>query len=582
MKRFPHITVSFGYKLMISYFLLVMIPVVSIGYYAYTTSVQYVKEQTIQNATGTLKQVRDNILEKMKVVERVDKQVYLDQSLQQVLIKRVEPYDSYQITSNNVVPRLEAALNLTSNQIALDLFLHNDTLPEIFFGNTEQDPLSKGKKYELFHFERIEGLDWTRMFSALKTDSLWEQVDTDAKFGNVSLLRKMMDFHTVSPIGFMRITVKMDDLFENLNYGNSNTGVPSYFAVTDERNTLIYQSIQNPLPHDWTTQPERYLQIREPLEGLNWEVMALVPLHELEKGVNKVRNVTLLVCLLSLTIFLALGAFISAYFTKHIRKIVQSLQSFQEGNFSKRIRFTGTDEFARIAGAFNEMAENIEALIQEVYVSNLRKKEAELEALQAQIKPHFLYNTLSSISRLGRLGEVDKLHRMVSGLATFYRLTLNQGRPIIPIREEIRQVQSYIDIQKIKHVDRLDVSYDIHFSVLEYDTVKLIFQPFVENALEHAMFEERLHIRIVAYLEEGNIVFKVIDNGIGMSPETILKIFADKDQSIGYGIRNVNDRIKLQFGESFGITLHSGLGIGTTVRIVLPVYREEYRQPYDT
>jgi two-component system sensor histidine kinase YesM len=562
---------------MISYFLLVMIPVVSIGYYAYTTSVQYVKEQTIQNATGTLKQARDNILEKMKVVERVDKQVYLDQSLQRALSKRVEPYDSFQITSNNVIPRLEAALNLTSNHIALDLFLHNDTLPEIFIGNTEQDPLSKGKKYELFHFARIEGLDWLRMFSALKTDSLWEQVDTDAEFGNVSLLRKMMDFHTVSPIGIMRITVKMDDLFENLNYGNSDTGVPSYLAVLNEQNALIYESIQNPLPKDWTTQPEHYLQIREPLEGLNGYVMALVPLHELEKGVDKVRSVTLLVCLLSLTIFLAIGAFISAYFTKHIRKIVQSLQSFQEGNFSKRIRFTGTDEFARIAGAFNEMAENIESLIEEVYVSNLRKKEAELEALQAQIKPHFLYNTLSSISRLGRLGEADKLHRMVSGLATFYRLTLNQGRSIIPIREEIRQVQSYIDIQKIKHVDRLDVSYDIHFSVLEYDTVKLILQPFVENALEHAMFEDRLHIRIVAYIEEGNIVFKVIDNGIGMSGVTVQSILA----SSGYGIRNVNERIKLQFGESFGVTLHSGLGIGTTVRIVIPVYKEESRQLYD-
>lgn len=574
MKRFPGITYSFGYKLMISYLLLVMIPVVSIGYYAYTTSVQYVKVQTIQNVSGTLKQARDNILEKMKVVERVDKQVYLDQSLQIALNKKVEPWESYLTTSNNVIPKLEASLNLTSNDILLDLFLHNDTLPEIYFVTVGQDPLLQGKRFELFHFDRIESMEWTRMFRALKAESLWRQVDEDAKFGNVSLLRKMMDFHTVLPIGMMRITVKMDDLFGNLNYGGSSEGVSSYLAVTNEQNEPVYESIENRLPQDWASQPEHYMQIREPIDGLNWYVMALVPLHELEKGANKVKKVTLLVCLLSFSIFMAVGAFVSTYFSKHIRRIVLSLKSFQEGNFAKRIRYSGTDEFAQIAGAFNEMAENIEGLIQEVYISNLHQKEAELEALQAQIKPHFLYNTLSSISRLARLGEVEKLHKMVSGLATFYRLTLNQGRSIIPIREEIRQVQSYIDIQKIKHVDRLDVSYDIQFSVLEYDTVKLILQPFVENALEHAMFEERLHIRIVAYQDEGTIVMKVIDNGIGMSAETIRKIFANKDQSIGYGIRNVNDRIKLQFGVSFGVTLHSGLGIGTTIRIVIPVYKE--------
>lgn len=564
---------------MISYLLLVMIPVVTIGYYAYTTSVQYVKEQTIQNVSGMLKQARDNIQEKMKVVERVDQQVSLDQSLQQALNKKMEPWDSYQVTSNNIVPRLEAALNLTSNNIRLDLFLHNETLPEIYFG--EQDTILTGKRFELFHYARFETQEWIRKFSAMKDASHWVQADMDAQSGNVSLLRKMMDFHTVSPIGIMRITVKMDDLFDNLNNDYSHAGVPSYLAITNDRQAPVYESKLRPIPEDWTAHPDHYMQISEPIEGLNWHVIALVPLHELEKGADRVRNVTLLVCLISLAIFLTISAFVSGYFSKHIKRIVLSLRSFQEGNFSKRIRYSGKDEIAQIAGAFNEMAENIEGLIQEVYVSNLRKKEAELEALQAQIKPHFLYNTLSSISRLGRLGEADKLHRMVSGLATFYRLTLNQGRSMIPIREEIRQVQAYIDIQKIKHVDRLEVSYDLQLSVMEYDTVKLILQPFVENALEHAMFGERLHIRIVAYQEEGTIVMNVIDNGIGMSRETISKIFAAKDQSIGYGIRNVSDRIKLQFGESFGVTLHSGIGIGTTVRIVIPVYREEPRQPYE-
>lgn len=554
--------------------LLVIVPVITIGYYAYNASVQYVKEQTVQNVNSTLKQANDNIERRMKTVEQVDNQLNLDQSLQRALNKRYEPLESYQTVKEKIIPKLESALNLSSNNVVIDLFLHNETLPEIYDTETSEDPLLDGKRYNLIHYPRIEQLDWVRRFDDMPVESIWMQVGSDSKFGNVSWLRKMMDFQTIKPIGTMRITVKMDDLFGNLNYSESGDGIPGYFAVINEQNGTVYENKSNPLPQHWQAEAKAYMQIHEPIDGTKWRIMALVPLQELEHAAQKVKNVTLLICLASFLVLVAISAIVSNTFSKQIHRIVRSLRVFQEGNFAKRVQYSGSDEFAQIAIAFNEMAENIEDLIQEVYISNLQKKEAELDALQAQIKPHFLYNTLSSISRLARLGETEKLHQMVTELAMFYRLTLNQGRSIIPIREEIQQVRSYIGIQKIKHVDRLDVSYDIQFSVLEYDTVKLILQPFVENALEHAMSEEPLHIRIIAYQEEGTIVMKVIDNGVGMSEETVSKILGSKDQSIGYGIRNVNERIKLQFGESFGITIESELGVGTTVRIVIPLYRE--------
>ncbi|WP_314586751.1 sensor histidine kinase [Paenibacillus terrigena] len=569
MKRF-----TFRYKLMASYMLLVIVPVITIGYYAYNTSVQYVKEQTVQNVKSTLKQANDNVERRMKTVEQVDNQLYLDQSLQRALNKRYEPLESYQTVKDKIIPKLESALNLSPNNVVIDLLLHNESLPEIYDTETGEDPLLDGKRYNLIHYHHIEQLDWVRSFDDMPVDSIWMQVGSDSKFGNVSWLRKMMDFQTIKPIGTMRITVKMDDLFGNLNYSDSRDGIPGYFAVINVQNETVYENRSNPLPQHWQSEAEAYMQIHEPIDGTKWRIMALVPLQELEHAAQKVKNVTLLVCLASFLVLVVISAIISNTFSKQISRIVRSLRAFQEGNFAKRVQYSGSDEFAQIAIAFNEMAENIEDLIQEVYISNLQKKEAELDALQAQIKPHFLYNTLSSISRLARLGETEKLHQMVTELAMFYRLTLNQGRSVIPIREEIQQVRSYIGIQKIKHVDRLDVSYDIQFSVLEYDTVKLILQPFVENALEHAMSEEPLHIRIIAYQEEGTIVMKVIDNGVGMSEETVSKIFGSKGQSIGYGIRNVNERIKLQFGESFGITIESELGVGTTVRVVIPLYRE--------
>lgn len=127
-------------------------------------------------------------------------------------------------------------------------------------------------------------------------------------------------------------------------------------------------------------------------------------------------------------------------------------------------------------------------LIQEVYLSNLHKKEAELEILQAQINPHFLYNSFSSINRLAQFGEISKIRSMVSGLAKFYRLTLNEGRTMIPVEKELQHVQTYIDIQKIKYEDHLTFNFDIDQKALGFDTVRLILQPFVENILEHAFY----------------------------------------------------------------------------------------------
>ncbi len=220
------------------------------------------------------------------------------------------------------------------------------------------------------------------------------------------------------------------------------------------------------------------------------------------------------------------------------------------------------------------MGRNIDNLIEQVYVTQIEKKEAELESLQAQINPHFLYNTLSSISRLAQFGEVDKLQRMVLDLAKFYRLSLNEGRTVIPIRSEVEQVQAYMNIQTTKFGDSVSVFYDIDPEIIKYVTVKLILQPFIENALEHGWFGNSIHIRVSGKMEGTNVVFKIIDDGIGMSAELIRQIFDPVEGlNTGFGIRNVNSRIQLHFGAKFGVTIGSRPGIGTTVQIVIPAER---------
>ena len=181
-----------------------------------------------------------------------------------------------------------------------------------------------------------------------------------------------------------------------------------------------------------------------------------------------------------------------------------------------------------------------------------QKKQAELDVLQAQISPHFLYNTLSTIGSLANLGEVQKVTQMVKGLSKFYRLTLNGGNVYISLEKELEQVGTYLEIQRVKYADTFEVYFDIEPEILHTPVIKLILQPFVENIFKHAWFGETIAIRITGKRLGDRIELKIIDNGIGMRPETLKKMLSNTVQSDShsdkYGLKNVEERIKLRYG----------------------------------
>lgn len=569
---------SFGYKLMISYIFLLVLPVVFVGIFAYNTSVHSITEQTSANIHGTLQQIQDNINYKTEDIMRLTDRLYYDRTLADYLRRYDDGYYSYETTKSYLLPSLQSTIHSTKHNIALSVYIKNDTIPEVFFLYDGMDPLRKGPFYEMYHLQRIVDKEWYTSFPKEEygLTTQWSQIESDKQFQNISLLRRLMDaFEPTDPkmIGFIKITVKISDILQSVDYQKIRKGSTLY--IENELHEVIYISSDDPnitAEHIHSLDNQDFLQIKQPIPSLNWTLVANIPNHELKKELFNVKIVTLLLCIISIVVFSMAGVFLSAYFSKRVTKIVSVLSSFQEGDFHKRLRYKGHDEFNQIASALNDMGENMNQLIQDVYLSNLQKKEAELESLQAQINPHFLYNTLSSINRLAQFGETEKHREMVSGLAKFYRLSLNDGLTIISIEKELQQVQAYIDIKKIQYESRMNFSYDIDEEVLKYDTVKLILQPFVENILEHAWYADRIHIRIVATAEPSGITFKIIDDGMGMNIETIDQIFNKKGIKIGYGIRNVDQRIKLQFGEAFGVSLHSRLGIGTTAKLTIPYY----------
>ncbi|GAE05728.1 two-component sensor histidine kinase [Paenibacillus sp. JCM 10914] len=556
----------------------IIIPVLLVGNIANQVFVKSIRDQTYNNIQGTLYQMSDNISYKMEDITRISDMLYFDSNFNNRISYTGSPWVSYDTTVKVLIPKLETAVSTANRRIWLSLYLRNEEIGEIYDTYAYSDPLDSNKRlFDIYKYDRLEDKTWYKLYpesESYGSTLQWSQIEDDASHQRISLLRRLISITSIKPdeIGFMRINVSLNDLFESMDYNKIGDGTALY--LTDAQGRIVLSSGGN----GETVFKENELRnngdllISKPIPMLDWSINAVIPSALVEKDTVKIRNITLLICLICIVIFSIASMVISRYFSLRVSKIVSVLDSFQEGEFHKRAHFKGNDEFSHIASALNDMGSNIGQLINEVYLADLQKKEAELESLHAQINPHFLYNTLSSISRLARFGMLDKLQRMVMDLAKFYRLSLNDGRNIISVKNELEQAQAYIDIQKIKYDDRMRVTYDYAPEVVRYETVKLVLQPFIENVLEHAWTGESIDIRITARALADVLEFKIIDNGVGFPPGRSLDHTGGSDlMNAGYGIRNVDQRIKLHYGNEYGVTLFSRAGIGTTVRIIIPL-----------
>ncbi|CAM4338291.1 sensor histidine kinase [Paenibacillus tarimensis] len=571
--------VPFGHKLMITYCVFIVIPVLLAAYMANKIFVESARENARENYQGTLSQVKDNINYRLDDVANVSSMLYFDSRLAIHLRQSKGGYESYASMTEYVLPRIQSTLEAAHNKMHLTVYMHNEKLPEIYHAYPGGNALSgMGSVYDFYHIDRIRGKSWYEAFPSEQYGATveWRQVERDAALGQISLLRRLIepnDPFRLKEIGFLRITIRISDLFESLEAGQLAEG--SSIMIVDEQGMIVTSSggtVLQPGQPFYERSLDDYMIIEEDLTRLNWRLIGLLPDDITRAATRQVTAWTILISMLCYFIFAMAGLYISRSFARKVSKIVAVLDAFREGDFHKRIHFKGRDEFTRISLALNDMGHNIQELIEEVYLSNIRKKEAELESLQAQINPHFLYNTLSSISRLAKFGEVDRLHRMVLDLAKFYRLSLNEGRTVIPIKHELEQIEAYMNIQKTKFGEGMTVWYAIDPNILGYETIKLILQPFVENVLEHAWYGDRINIRITGAVREGCVVFQVIDDGLGMHPDTLRQLLGPPGTvPIGYGISNVDQRIKLHYGRQYGVQIISRLGAGTTAEITIPL-----------
>ncbi|URN96237.1 MAG: sensor histidine kinase [Candidatus Pristimantibacillus lignocellulolyticus] len=557
-------------KLLASYILLILFPIIIIGSYTYYKTASSAEQEMRNNLAVALTQYRTQVDFRVNDIIRSSDAIFEDQVLSRNLSGYYLGGERHRIMTQYILPKMESAVLLPNTEVMISLYLDKPTIGEFYYEEREEDLRDGSRVYGIMYSSRIKDQEWYKNLNLMYDEKLWEQVGVDKQYDNISLLRNLIDYEILKKIGIIKITVKMRDVFEDFDL--SNLGEGTKLIVVDHNQQYLYSSDMSEEEYDPSLlqSSEQYLQMTEDIDSVPFQLIALVPKKSLREGSLQVRNITILICFISLLVAVLISFIISKFFTLRFSKLVYSLQAFTEGDFNKRIYYRGQDEFGQISDAFNEMASTIQKQIDELYISKLETKEAELQILHAQINPHFLYNTFSSISRMAKLGEVDKLNEMILKLAKFYRLTLNKGEMIIPISKEIEIIKAYLDIQNLKYGDRIVVTYEIDDLLLEQETVKFILQPFVENVLEHAWYDDQIHIRLAISREEDRIILAIEDNGLGMPEHTIKGIIGTSESAIGYGIRNVDQRIKLHYGAEYGVYIESVVGEGTVIKLMIP------------
>ncbi len=370
-------------------------------------------------------------------------------------------------------------------------------------------------------------------------------------------------------------------------------GKRGYMYIVDSDNNIIYHPEQQLINIGLKSENrEDYLgsYIENTDEGkqlitiktvnyTNWKVVAVAYMSEILDFKQTSTNFIGWILFVSIILIMLIFGFISAKISHPIKQLEESMKMVEAGDFNIYIDVKGEDEVERLSTAFNLMISKVRYLMAQIVIEQEAKRKSELNALQAQINPHFLYNTLDSIVWMAENEKNEGVITMVTALARLFRISISRGKNIITVQEEMEHAKNYLIIQKIRYKNKFEFEIMVEKEVLEYKTLKLILQPLIENSIYHGIeyMVDKGYIKISACISNGKLLYEISDDGLGIEPEKLKHLLAYKEKDnagSGVGVKNVHERIQLTYGTEFGLEIQSEIEEGTTIKIWLPLTKE--------
>ncbi|WP_068787309.1 sensor histidine kinase [Paenibacillus phocaensis] len=574
---------SLKHKLSLMVMVSTVLPLLCFGIFSYRIATGISEDKAKQAGMNTLRQIRTQLELMTKDVENMSIFLIGDDTIQDYL-SGTRTGSLVQSSIYGFLMNLAYTKDYVAN-IEIRSFDQETTIAQTTI-------LKSGYPTKTGHSTMIGGKTWT---------SLYEDVTATGRKRVISLMRPIQQIGNYRYIGEM--TISLDETVIAKMLGSSDLEGNGYILLLDEAQNIIsstdtanlYRPINSILP-DFPAQTsvegafnsggKENTVLYYKIPSMNWTLVGVIPFDEYSSQNRYVLSLTGFAVLIAILLSFAFLILLVSRVTKPLSALVKYLNSANPEKPIPLLPVSAMDEVGQLMRSYNRLTERIRNLTDQVKRNEALKKEADLLALQAQINPHFLYNTLSSINWLALINKDYKIARMVGSLSKFLRFSLNGGGEYCTIRQEIEHAQCYINIQSTRYSDRFDFQIRVDPVLMDQTMLKLLLQPLIENAILHGVLKKEGPGRIDVQVEkfETGIRFTVSDDGAGMDESKLselrrLLLESNLEREIvinqgSYGLRNVHQRLMLHYGIGCGLELNSRAGVGTKVSFVIPNPKE--------
>lgn len=543
---------KFSHKMFAAFFLTSSITLVPLGIYSYhqaKANLLYEEKQSIKEQIWQANTMLNNLLIQYQTV--LSSLLYNTQIMQCLNTEGIGYFDQYLMFENTLEPTIDSIVSSHSNILVVKIYTDNETL--------------KGHSKYLYPLEELQDyqaeIGRLPMAYQIKDNKL--AVTCQYPPGGKNLTNVLyIEFRVSDTLGLMLkdgAGLVLSDAEGEPVYASAGTEEFTGYETAETFDQIKLQGTSY------------YLFVNE-IPETKWKSFCFVPVKNLEVHDPGILRATFLHLILAAVLCLMMSGILCRWLLGPLQNLQKSIHRVEEGDFTMEVGTEAQDEVGQLTNAFGAMTRKLNVLVNEVYRSQIIQKEAEFKMLQAQLNPHFLYNTLSFINWSALKAGEKEIAKISRDISSFYRTALNSGRAVTTVEEELLNAKSYISIQLALHSNGFDVEYDIEEECRPCEVICNVLQPLIENALEHGIDKKREgrgRLSITAKVRDESLILAVADNGPGFGRKVDEEVM--KKDSKGYGLKNVNDRIRIYYGEEYGLSIYSEEEKDTRIEIMVPI-----------
>ncbi|SEA32937.1 two-component system, sensor histidine kinase YesM [Thalassobacillus cyri] len=581
MKLKKWLVSSLRTKLLVMFILLTVIPLIIVGMVSYVKSIHIISQNASTSAQLQASQASQQINVIFEDVQRFT-EIGNQESTVQFLLSTDNSYE-------------DAKDILIMFDFYRKIYPHSDNIRDIKIFNLDGRVISESDGVN--QLERIPKNDPKFKNLLLREEQSIIIPTTINDTPVISITSSVISEITGEVIGFINILVDATAIEQILNETSlGDTG--SFYIESEFGESIFFPTKSKPGRASITNremirktnsgvimnQSGTTATVFDTVDSTGWKVIGQAPVKEIMSEANEIRTLIVVTVVCSILFTITLYYFISLRMIRPIRHLKEKMKLASDGNLDVKVYNESSDEIADLSNSFNIMISKIKSLLQQSLEEQKQLTNAEFRALQNQINPHFLYNTLDNIIWMAESKKSTEVIEMTTALSRFFRITLSGGKDWITIEDELEHIRSYLVIQKIRYRDILYVSFHINEQILPHKILKLTLQPLIENAIYHGIKNQRGKGLIIIKGDfdlDGNIRIEIIDNGQGIKEERLNEIQEQLDRGLpmrggnsGIGMYNVQQRIQLFFGKAYGLTVNSRYGGGTIISLTIPAEGE--------